>query len=189
MKRIWIGLLGAGLIIVVFAVPVSAADPLLTPIGTVVEPIAAFLNDQGVHFFSEGRMDAAMTSFAAAIDREPGFSRAHFNAALTLARGGDLETAIRHMEEAITQDPMRKDGLTAGAAEEARDLVVRWRKVHFNGKVNYESGWGGFFEYGLPALLGFGIAFCAYGWILYDHGIPGVGEMPVEEVYEFKKAA
>lgn len=63
-------------------------------------PTAAKLNLQGIDRYQAGQWEEALESFEAALQMNPDFVEAHFNAALTLHQMDRHEEATRHFRRA-----------------------------------------------------------------------------------------
>ena len=85
-----------------------------------IEPQPAIYNDLGVVLERQGLGDEATRAYRQAIELDPKFASAHYNLASSLARGGQLAEAERHLRRALAQQPDARTWTALG--------VVVWQR-------------------------------------------------------------
>lgn len=71
---------------------------------------ASYLTNQGVRFYRQGRIDAALRQLEQAAALTPDFVPAHYNLGIVYAHGkGDHTNAMKHLKMATSLDPTHDD--------------------------------------------------------------------------------
>jgi Tfp pilus assembly protein PilF len=74
---------------------------------------------------SAGQLDGARNEFAEAVRLNPGYSRAHFNYGVLLAKQGRLDEAGKEFEETLRLEP---------AYSKAREYLAQVQKMRSRGR-------------------------------------------------------
>jgi tetratricopeptide (TPR) repeat protein len=164
MKRIHVVMVMVFVLSLVSA-KMYGAEPLKRPSGVGGNPAAVLLINQGIGLFAKGQLDQALSSFDMAIQMDKTLSDAYFNAGIVALELGMREKGFSYLETFASQRP-----------EEGRAFL--------SGRNNATVAIGadsapssGFWEFGLPAMLGSVFIFAA-GAYLISHsqaGIPSFG--------------
>ncbi len=157
MKRVksvvfvWIALLTA----VPEALP---AESLIMAEQGTKDPIALMLMDQGARLYEGNNLEGAQLSFAMAAQVDPTLQDAYFNAAVTAADLGKTQQALVSLETLLSRYPKHPQG---------RRLYATLKGVGPAGVSQVTLG-GGFYEFGLLALMG---SLFLYTVAAYDIGV------------------
>jgi len=119
------------------------------------DPTAMLLIEQGLNLYQAGQADGALASFELAAQVDPTSVAARLNAARVTLKMGSPEGATRHLQALLSRYPGHAEGMAL------------WSRLHATPSVAATAEGGGFFEFGLMALVG---ALFTMGIAAYDVG-------------------
>lgn len=141
---------------------VYGAESLKKPSGTGGNPAAVLLIDQGIHFFTNRQLEAALSSFDMAIQMDPILSEAYFNAGITALELGMREKGFSYLEQFAKQRP-----------EEWKAFLSIGGSGITTAGLPAVAG-SGFWEFGLSAIIGSIFVFIAGAYLVSSSSLPGI---------------
>ena len=89
----------------IIALSVACTTPNLLPAPPGAMPSAVSYNQNGIHFFEEGKLGMARQALKAALAEDSDFAEAHYNLAIILEHQGHREAAKQHYFQAANLAP------------------------------------------------------------------------------------